>query len=409
MAEATAAGPVRHYGINTDLVSFATAELGGLMLTDSEATQYRQCVDELHRQAAGNDEHISRSAVESIIQQTMLRAIDPIGVAPEKDFSRRLTSALATMEQELREEPIEWEVHFPVDGLTRENLPYKFGKCTFYFGDDAFVSSLEGRLNIIFASGTSDNDSIRKIISGKTIVTTSVKAVDSEAAKVLARGRIRQTVDILSFYANLGGRSRSQIIFAEDSGPKLLNWFLFTGQKPQGWMPSEWIGPLVPFSFTAPHLDKTGFVKVSQILQDDNISEFHEKAISALQWAGRASVEPRNEEAFLLFAIALESLLMGRGDNSEITEKLALRGAHVIANSKSRLKVYKDIKDLYGIRSQIVHCGHVDVGEADLSLLRFFVRFALLRMLCQSPFDTMTSDSNLVDWYRSKLLDLPTS
>ena len=118
-------------------------------------------------------------------------------------------------------------------------------------------------------------------------------------------------------------------------------------------------------------------------------------------------MEPRNEEAFLLFAIALESLLMGRDDKSEITETLALRTAHVIASPKHRLRAYKSVKALYGIRSKIVHRGDAEVGEADLSLMRYFARAAVLTMLCDSQVSTMTNESNLVDWFREKLLDIP--
>jgi hypothetical protein len=408
MRATDAAGPVRHYGINTDLVSFSKEGLGGLLLTDEDAKQYRQCVDDIYAQTAGKDEHISRSAVESIIQQTMLRALDPLRAAPEKDFSRRLASTFARMEQELREEPTEWEVHFPVDGLMPENLPYKFGKCTFYLADDAFMSSLVGRLSTVFGSDGTDSDGIRKLIAGRTGVVTRESAVDRDAAALLARHRIRQTVDILSFYANLGGSPRSQIVFAEDAGPKILSSFLFSEKRADRWMPSERVGPIAPFSFAAPFLDRAGFSKASEILQSEKLSEFQERIVSALQWAGRASVEARSEQAFLLFAIALESLVMGRNDKSEITETLALRAAHLIASPQGRLKVYQDLKKLYGVRSKIVHTGEMDVGEAQLSLFRFLVRMALLRMLHNSRFATMASDSELMDWFRAQLLDTPT-
>ena len=88
----------------------------------------------------------------------------------------------------------------------------------------------------------------------------------------------------------------------------------------------------------------------------------------AFQWAGKASVEPRKEEAFLLFAISLESLLMERDGRLETTEKRALRGAHIIGgNAASPLTVCRDLKKLYGIRSKIVHSGSVEVGEDQLS------------------------------------------
>jgi hypothetical protein len=43
--------------------------------------------------------------------------------------------------------------------------------------------------------------------------------------------------------------------------------------------------------------------------------------------------------------------------------------------------VYRDMKRLYGIRSKIVHSGSVDVGEDQLSEIRYYTRFALLTVL----------------------------
>ena len=115
--EMSSAEGVRVYGMNTDFVSFSEADLGGLILTDADAKEYRQCVDAIYALVAGKAEHISRSAVESFIQSTMLKAIDPVQAAVEKDFSKRLESALVALKEELKAKPRIWEVHFPVDGL----------------------------------------------------------------------------------------------------------------------------------------------------------------------------------------------------------------------------------------------------------------------------------------------------
>jgi len=100
-------GVVRSYSINSDVVFFSTPELGGLMLTDADVKEYRQCVDAIHSQVSGKSEHISRSAVESFIQEAMLRALDPIRTALEKNFSKRLDSAVIALEKELKAKVIE--------------------------------------------------------------------------------------------------------------------------------------------------------------------------------------------------------------------------------------------------------------------------------------------------------------
>jgi hypothetical protein len=159
-------------------------------------------------------------------------------------------------------------------------------------------------------------------------------------------------------------------------------------------------------SFGGPHLHQAGLARISEILEKQAPSKFEDGVIKAFQWAGKASVEPRKEEAFLLFAISLESLLLRKNDK-EITETLALRLAHLISGPKTRLIVYRDMKRLYEIRSGIVHSGSVDVGEDQLSEIRYYTRLALLTMLCDSRFSGITKHDDLVDWFRARLLDAP--
>ncbi len=94
---------------------------------------------------------------------------------------------------------------------------------------------------------------------------------------------------------------------------------------------SAWVGPIAPFSFSGPQLHAAGLDRTSEMLKKEAPSEFELRILSALQWAGKASVEPRREEAFLLFSVSLESLLLERDDKSEIAETLALRLAHLIS------------------------------------------------------------------------------
>jgi len=205
---------VRAYGINTDFVSFGTQELGGLLLTDEDAKEYRQCVDAIYAEVSGKTERISRSAVESFIQAAILKGVDPARAATETDFSKRLESALVTLEEELQAKPSTWEVHFPVKGLLTDKLPTTFGKCEFYFGDDAFLNRLLERVDHVLSNCGHESaqeakqgirDRIQQLVRGTTWVFTLTDAVDGKAAWLIAQKTVRQTVDILNFYAHLGG------------------------------------------------------------------------------------------------------------------------------------------------------------------------------------------------------------
>ena len=83
------------------------------------------------------------------------------------------------------------------------------------------------------------------------------------------------------------------------------------GDKPSftfGW---EVAGPPMPFSFQQLlENDKKrnwGFSKIACLLSKKR-NGFEDKIVSAIQWAGKATIEDK-EEAFLLYAISLESLI----------------------------------------------------------------------------------------------------
>jgi hypothetical protein len=415
------ASGVTKYGMTSDLILFSHADLGGLTLTNDDAKEYRKVVESIQAQVVGKVEHISRSAVESAIQKAILTGLDPAQKTAERNFTKRLASALIALRQTLTANVVAWEVHFPIEGIVKIGLPRTFGSCEFYFGDDNYLEALLQRVDRVIVSLVEPKwleesrkdaaERTRELVKDKNGVNVKVYAVDSEAALALAKKIARQTVDILNFYANLGqGPPAEVLLFAEGRGPGVLYTLLFAEQPPAFQTPMERTGPHLRFSFDLPQLVGTGFERVSAILAkvEKDRTAIEDKLISALQWAGRASVDPRAEESFLLFAIALESLLMELEgeDRNEITEKLALRGAHLVArNLKSRLIVYRDLKRLYGVRSKIVHSGSIEVGETQLSEIRYYARLGLLTMLCSPSFSAMNSKEQLMNWLRRKLLD----
>jgi hypothetical protein len=310
MVEAEAVG-VRTYGIKDDFVSLQEEELGGC----SSQTMMPKNIDAAltkHTKWRRARRRISRSAAASLIHRTMLRALDVSRSAAEKDFSKRLAASLTELRQALEAKPAAWELHVPAD-LLPDKLPCGFGKCEFYLGDVESVHRLFQRIGCPEALGEEESKSLEvsefvkeavdATIPGKVVISVSVHAVDATAAQILGQKLIRQTVDILSFFANLGGQARSQILLPEDSRPGIAKAFLFseTGERHAA---SALVGPIAPFSFSGPHLNAAGLERTSGILKSETPSEFELRLLAALQWAGKASVESRREEAFLLFAVS---------------------------------------------------------------------------------------------------------
>jgi len=72
-----------------------------------------------------------------------------------------------------------------------------------------------------------------------------------------------------------------------------------------------------------------------QILGADHRTEIEEKILASIQWAGRAAVklQERREEAFLHYAIALETIMLGRKQDAELTYRLSMRTALFVGDT----------------------------------------------------------------------------
>jgi hypothetical protein len=141
------------------------------------------------------------------------------------------------------------------------------------------------------------------------------------------------------------------------------------------------------------------------MLTKPNRSELEDRLLSAIQWAGRATVEERREEAFVLFTIALESLLVNTKEKDQVTQRFALRGAHLLGKDfASRKQLYRRLKQLYGLRSQIVHSGSTEIADADRDTIAQFVRAAIFNMLVSKPFCEMRTVEEFHTWFEDKTL-----
>ena len=73
----------------------------------------------------------------------------------------------------------------------------------------------------------------------------------------------------------------------------------------------------------------------------------------------------------LLFAIALESVVLGKEIKTEITYQLSARVAHLLASTlDAKRSIVEQVNDLYRLRSAIVHSGKNDISETDLYTIR---------------------------------------
>jgi hypothetical protein len=223
----------------------------------------------------------------------------------------------------------------------------------------------------------------------------------------LAERRLRLTMDVINFFADLT-RDKTRLFLPGDSGPSPR----FALRIPSSGSDPDFVrvqaGPSDRFSFaqiSPPMMRLLELHKVSEWLATSRPSDLEDRILSSLQWAGRAAAEERREESFLLYAISLEGLLLGGKTHTELTERLALRGAHLLAGDRDgRENVYDELKTLYGLRSKIVHSGSTEVTDDELARIAAVARGALVTVLHLSPLTEMTEESQLEDWFKDQLL-----
>jgi hypothetical protein len=132
---------------------------------------------------------------------------------------------------------------------------------------------------------------------------------------------------------------------------------------------------------------------------------FAKRMITAYVAAGSASVEQKPQLAFLLFAVALECVILGNKSKSEITHQLSFRVAHLLASaSKARQTLSEQLSALYRLRSAIVHAGEDEVSETELQRLRQICLLSLHKLTTSTDFASMKSADELDSWFNNRML-----
>ena len=106
-----------------------------------------------------------------------------------------------------------------------------------------------------------------------------------------------------------------------------------------------------------------------------------ELVLTAVRWAGRATIEATREESLLLFAIALECLVLPtRG--AELTHRLSQRVAWILSGDPDQRRgLTKRVRELYEVRSRVVHDGHYEVTEFERNGIRAVAKEVIDRLL----------------------------
>jgi len=124
---------------------------------------------------------------------------------------------------------------------------------------------------------------------------------------------------------------------------------------------------------------------------------------SAMQWLGKASVDPVLSRKFLQAMIAIEALLEDKGNGSTIVDQISTAACFILKeNMEDRLALKKTIKRMYNLRSRIVHDGAEQVTWKEFNLLYTINNQIIQALLTRDELKTVNDISNLNKWLKEK-------
>ena len=130
-----------------------------------------------------------------------------------------------------------------------------------------------------------------------------------------------------------------------------------------------------------------------------------DRVISSLATAGAACTEAVPQQAFLLFAIALESVILGGERQSELSSQLAIRTALLLGGTlASRRRIRDTVRNLYDLRSRIVHSGESSVALAEVGRLRSLTLSTIFKLATHADFAVMQDSAQLDAWFIDQML-----
>jgi len=302
-----------------------------LVLNREETNEYWECLDELYSFKEIYKRH-SKRAVELLMQKAILCALDIKHELTDMPFEDRLDKVIEETRKKLITDPLKpWVVHMRIEGLAPEGLPYKFGKVNFWVADENNLDELKKPYNAIIDGRidppetkltlkTEFENSIKKYFLGFPIASVKVSACDGEAACSTARRELRLTMDVINFYSDILMSTPglgAQLRFVGELKPTSELLLAFGINPPFFYLSHKFVGSLALVSFgkvESVRAKKVGFYRINEILAKDDRNPLEERMLASIQWAGRATVErqQRPEDAFLHYAIALETIILGR-------------------------------------------------------------------------------------------------
>jgi hypothetical protein len=389
-------------------LSFAVDE-GELDLREPEASAYRECLNDLYSRLP-RSELITKRAVEKLFQRSIIKALTFQG-GTVTTSEPQISNAIRELESALAATPKKYGVYYPVVGLNPDELPSKVGHYDFFvFGAEEverFIGVQVEKRSV--ATRTLIEPALNKGMLDAVVAYREVEALEPYAARDRALRDLRFTLDVVNFYSDLIPSIRAHVSLPGDrDGAPVTAAIVDLTNKSQKTISRERVGRVGTLSLKNLHefegCRERAFSRVDDLLRSDR-NKMEEAFLASVRWAGRATASDRTEEAFLLYIIALESLILADHQPGELSYRFRLRVAHLIGEDvEARRAIAKQVNELYSIRSSIVHSGKYEVSDADLAIMRMTVKNCIITLANDPGFCAIKSPQDFGTWIEHRIL-----
>lgn len=230
-----------------------------------------------------------------------------------------------------------------------------------------------------------------------------VSARDSVRARQVADVAFKKFENFIRFAVGAGS-DRYDVRVVRHGGGKLRTSYVFTSEnfitenKYDGFIDAL---PLDDSFFSAPN---PTFAHLMRMLAEPR-SELEKKILTSVDWIGQALAEHDLANACIKAATALEVLFSQTEGviSPSIVSQLSENCAHILGvNPESAMRTEKLVKDLYGVRSSVVHYGASKVSELEAGKLVGLARSAVSNFIGAQEFREMQSIDEVIAYLKMK-------
>lgn len=357
---------------------------GSLRLFGARAGLYFDAFEEICKAAAPLTIW-NRESLDDLICNTLSQTL----AAPDDKTVREHVDAFAS---QLKAEPKSFHVSMAVFGLSVDCRGVSFGEVTF------------STQHIKAKEWNADQPAVMK---GEVLfVSIDVTAINEEAAQELAARIIDRHLAILNAICSDYPPSKVRISRSPESDSDYSMCKIACEGEEQTKLGNKVRIWPVQRSRLLEIYEKHGGKLLSELLIQDTSMAL--RITSAFETAGTACVESNPHISFLLFAIALESAVLGK-EREELTLQLAVRTAHLLsAGMEGRRQTYDRVKRLYATRSKVVHTGSKNVTLQEVAEIKYICLSALYSLLSYDRVSSFKEERDLNQWFIDQLLDSET-